>query len=208
MIIMKTVNLCLLGDSISYGAWDVSGGWVDRLRSYLHGITLASRFQSYYFAYHLGIPGDTTGDVLARLGYETEAREPHVIVLAVGINDARWRVPEQIPHVDEAVFRRNIETLITEGRRFTQSLVFVGLTSVDESKTMPFEPNCYFENERIRRYDTIIRELTAAAGVLYLSAYDALSPAEDLEDGLHPNARGHEKLFLLVRDFLLQYNLI
>ncbi|MBI2053535.1 MAG: hypothetical protein HYT41_02195 [Candidatus Sungbacteria bacterium] len=110
--------------------------------------------------------------------------------------------------MDEAVFRRNIEALIAEGRRFTRSLVFVGLTSVDESKTMPFEPNCYFENERIRRYDTIIRELTADAGVLYLPAYDALSPAEDMEDGLHPNARGHEKLFLLVRDFLTAHDLL
>lgn len=25
---------------------------------------------------------------------------------------------------------------------------------------------------------------------------------EDLEDGLHPNAAGHEKLFAVIRDFL------
>lgn len=205
---MKTVNLCVFGDSISYGAWDASGGWVDRLRSHLHGVTIGSHFQSYYFAYHLGIPGNTTGDVLARIACEAKAREPHVILFAVGINDARWRVPGQTPHVDEAVFRRNIEALITEGRRFTRSLVFVGLTRVDESKTMPFEANCYFENERILRYDAIARELTAAAGVPYIPAYDALSPAKDLEDGLHPNARGHEKLFLLVRDFLAANSLL
>lgn len=164
---MKTVNLCIFGDSIAYGSWDASGGWVDRLRSYLHGVTLASRFQSYYFAYHLGIPGNTTGDVLARLPHEAKMREPHVIIFAVGINDARWRVPGQIPHVDEDTFRRNIVKLIAEGRRFTQMIVFVGLTAVDETKTMPFDPACYFENERIRRYDAILREIVTTAEIIY-----------------------------------------
>lgn len=77
---MRTVHLCVFDDSISYGGWDASGGWVDRLRSYLHGVTLDSRFQ----AYHLGIPGNTTGDVLTRIVQEAKAREPHVIIFAVG----------------------------------------------------------------------------------------------------------------------------
>ena len=27
---------------------------------------------------------------------------------------------------------------------------------------------------------------------------------EDFDDGLHPNAQGHEKIFFQVRDFLMQ----
>ena len=204
-VMTTTINICVFGDSIAYGAWDGRGGWVDRLRAHLHSVTLRSHFQSYYFLYPLGIPGNTAADVLARLSHEAAAREPHIIIFAVGINDARWQEPGRIPHVTEAAFRKNIAELIAAARRFTSRIIFIGLTPVDESKTMPFEPDCAFENARIRSFDAILRELTADADVLFLDVSAALSPSADLEDGLHPNSAGHEKLFALVRDFLTEH---
>lgn len=206
--VMKTINICVFGDSIAYGAWDDRGGWVDRLRAYLHGETLRSHFQSYYSLYHLGIPGNTTADVLARLPAEAAAREPHVIVFAVGINDSRWQDPNRVPHVEESLFRKNISELIRSARRFTPQIVFIGLTPVDESRTMPFDPECYFENERIKRYNSIIRQIATDENVLFLEVSGALAPASDLVDGLHPNRAGHEKLFLVIRDFLKKRALI
>lgn len=205
---MGTVNICVFGDSIAYGAWDDRGGWVDRLRAYLHAETLRSCFQSYYFLYHLGIPGNTTADVLLRLPSEAKGREPHVIIFAIGINDSRWRKPDHVPHVEESLFRKNISELIRTARRFAPHIVFIGLTPVDESKTMPFDPGCYFENERIGRYNSMIREIAADENVFFLEVSGALAPASDLADGLHPNRAGHEKLFILIRDFLTNKHLI
>lgn len=205
---MKTTNICVFGDSIAYGAWDDHGGWVDRLRAFLHAKTLRSRFQSYYFLYHLGIPGNTAGDVLKRLAGEAKAREPHIVIFAIGINDARWREPGRVPHVAEEIFRKNVGLLISEARSFTHAIVFIGLTPVDETRTMPFDPGCYFENERIQHYDAILRKTAEDADVLYLAVHDVLSPKTDFEDGLHPNRAGHEKLFVLIRDFLTRENII
>ena len=199
---MSTLNVCVLGDSIAYGAWDERGGWVDRLRAFLHERAIRSGFAEYYFLYHLAIPGNTMTDVLRRLSAEAGAREPHLIIFAVGINDARWRDGARTPYVDEPEFRRNVSGLIAEARRYTDKVVFVGLTPVDEDKTMPYEPGIYFENEDIRRYDAILRELARASGAEYIKMYDAISPADDLKDGLHPNARGHEKMFTAIWKFL------
>jgi len=205
---MKTLNLCIFGDSIAYGAWDDRGGWVDRLRTYLHRQTLKSHFQAYYFVYNLGIPGNTAADMLARLAGEAAAREPHVIIFAVGINDSRWQEPDRIPDVTEEAFRESIAKLIADARRFAPRIVFIGLTPVDETKTMPFESGAYFENERIRRYDEIMRRIAENEGALFLDVAAALSPATDLEDGLHPNRAGHEKLFVRIRDFLKDRGII
>lgn len=205
---ITTTNICVFGDSITYGAWDEAGGWVDRLRSYLHGLTLASHFQSYYFLYNLGIPGDTTADVIKRFSAECEAREPHVIIFAVGINDSRWQEPGHAPHVTEAAFRENIAKLIVAARRITPAVVFIGLTPVDERRTMPFEPDCAFENKRILHYNDIVRQITKDEKVLFLDVHSAISIDTDLKDGLHPNRNGHEKLFILIRDFLTRERLI
>ena len=205
---MSTLNICVFGDSIAYGAWDERGGWVDRLRSFLHERAIRSGFAEYYFLYNLAIPGNTTADVLRRLSAEAGAREPHLVIFAVGINDARWRDPAKTPNVDEAEFRRNISGLIAEARRYTDKVVFVGLTPVDEGKTMPYEPGVYFENENIRRYDVILSEMAHAVGAEYIKMYDAISPADDLKDGLHPNARGHEKMFAAIRRFLSDRRMI
>lgn len=205
---MRTTNICIFGDSVAYGAWDASGGWVDRLRSFLHGQTLASNFTDYYFVYHLGVPGNTTHDVLARFIPEVDAREPHVTICAVGMNDSRYRDADRTPHVAEDIFRVNVSALIAEAKERAPKTFFIGLTPVDETKTMPYEEGIYFENQNVVRYNALLREITKEAGVEFIEVYNALDTEEDLADGLHPNAQGHEKLFNLIRDHLVEKGII
>lgn len=205
---MRTTNICISGDSIAYGAWDVSGGWVDRLRGFLHGRTLASSFTDYYFVYHLGIPGNTIHDVLARFVPEIAAREPHVIICAVGMNDSRYRDGGRTPHVAEDVFRANMRALIAEAKTRASKVFFVGLTPVDETKTMPFEEGVYFENKNILRYNAILKEMVTEAGLEFIEVYNKLDAKADTADGLHPNAQGHEKLFNAIRECLVRKGVI
>ncbi|MDP3771822.1 MAG: SGNH/GDSL hydrolase family protein [bacterium] len=205
---MNTTNICIFGDSIAYGAWDASGGWVDRLRSFLHDRTLASRFQDYFFVYHLGIPGNTTRDILHRLTTEAMAREPHVIMFAVGINDARYRDPAGTPHVPYAVFIENMKKILTEAKRLARNIVVVGLTPVDDARTMPFEDDIFFAQKNIERYDAGLQKCAALAGVHYVPVWSVIDAKKDLEDGLHPNAVGHEKLFAVVQDFLSGHGIV
>ena len=46
-----------------------------------------------------------------------------------------------------------------------------------------------------------IKEICAKNNLLFIEMQDLLKD-EDLEDGLHPNSKGHEKMFLRVKDFL------
>lgn len=204
----RTTNICIFGDSIAYGAWDASGGWVDRLRSFLHGRTLASRFQDYFFVYHLGIPGNTTRDVLRRLTTEATARESHVIMFAVGMNDARYQDRAGTPLVPYAVFMQNMKKILAEAKRLAKTVVVIGLTPVDEEWTMPFEEDFFFEQKNVERYDAGLQKCAALAGAHYVPVWAALDVKKDLEDGVHPNAAGHEKLSAVVQDFLSGHGIV
>ena len=129
---MATKNICIWGDSIAYGAWDEEGGWADRLRRFLHARTLASRFEEYYWVYNLGVPGETTDDLLKRFAPEHAAREPHIALFAVGINDSSHREKGGTPRVPIERFRENISELLNQAKKGAEAVVCIGLTTIDE----------------------------------------------------------------------------
>ena len=59
----------------------------------------------------------------------------------------------------------------------------------------------YYVNAEIKKYNEVMKEVCQENNVLYLDIFGLLKN-EDLADGLHPNAIGHEKIFLKIRDFL------
>ncbi|MBI4225422.1 MAG: hypothetical protein HY617_03765 [Candidatus Sungbacteria bacterium] len=211
---MPTKNICIFGDSIAYGEWTHHLGWADQLQNTLQQKTLESKFTLYYFLYNLSIPGNTTEDVLKRFQIEAEAREPHIIIFAVGTNDSSCREKQNMPLVPSEVegrvspdrFRENVRMLIDKAKHRTHMIVWIGLTGVDEARTTPFETT-YFSNERIGTYDAIIKEICAEYHVPHLDLLAMLQP-QDLEDGLHPNKQGHDKLFHAVLDFLVEKQVI
>ena len=202
---MSTKNICIFGDSIAYGEWTHHLGWADQLQNTLQQKTLESKFSLYYFLYNLSISGNTTEDVLKRFQVETDAREPHIIIFAVGTNDSSRKDPN-VSRVSPEKFRENIRALIDAAKHRTRTVIWIGLTSVDEKRTTPFETT-YFSNDRISAYDTVIREICAEYDVPHLNLLSILQP-EDLEDGLHPNRQGHDKLFHSIRDFLTEKQVI
>ena len=199
---MTTKNICIFGDSIAYGAWSREGGWADRLQLALQRRTLDSGFQEYYFLYNASIPGDTSEDVARRFAVEQEARDPDVIVFAVGINDASSRGGRDGARVALGQFEKNMKALVEEAMtgRSREYVVVIGLTRVDEEHTTPFE-NTYFFNERIASYDTALHRICRESGARYVDVSRILA-SEDLADGLHPNDNGHEKMFRHILRFL------
>jgi lysophospholipase L1-like esterase len=66
---------------------------------------------------------------------------------------------------------------------------------------IPYAPDQYYSNERIALYDKEIEILCEGKKMPYFGL-SAVMTAEDLEDGIHPNAKGHEKICTVVRAFL------
>ena len=190
---MQEVSIMVFGDSITYGAVDSEfGGWTNRLRMHLE-----NNKGDYFTLFNLGIPGETTEKLLSRFETECMARydedENTIIVFAIGINDTQnidgnYRVLLKC-------FERNIKDLIVKAKKFTNKILFIGLTKIDESKLTPVPwslSKSYFDR-KIIEFDKLLENTCIDENIFYLKMYDVLS-LNELVDGLHPNSIGHEKL--------------
>ncbi len=196
----------IFGDSIAYGAcdWERSG-WADRLKMFISKNYGAE-------TYNLGVSGNKTTDLLKRFKNEIGARvkeESVLIIFAIGINDSQFIHSENSLGVLPSDFRENIITLIKEAQKITSEIIFLGLTPVDETKTAPIPWNSdkSYLNKHIKEYDEIIKKLCAEEKVSFIELFEAwraINYKDLLEDGLHPNSRGHQNIFEKVRNFLLE----
>jgi len=69
------------------------------------------------------------------------------------------------------------------------------------------DTNNLLKRFEIEKYNSIIRETSAENKLPFINLLD-ITKNKDLADGLHPNSKGHEKIFLKVKDFLLSSKLI
>ena len=201
-------KIFIFGDSIAYGAWDPEGGWVERLRRWLFGITRGD-YNLGTFLYNLSIVGDTTADLLKRFTPEIEARQPEpedLIVFAAGINDAQF--VHGRPIATPADVCANVRALIQRARACVPLICWVGLTPVDESRTtpIPWMPERAYQNATIAMFDVAIKQTAAAEAIPYIDLFTAWTAdrayPQLLLDGIHPNAAGHAQICDRVKAFL------
>lgn len=209
-------RIIVFGDTITAGALDYEeGGWVNRLRKFLDMKVFVDRKFSYR-VYNLGISGDTTEDILYRLEFEAKNRikeiEDNIIIFQIGINDSLFILDKEKLITPHKNFIENIEKLIKISRKITEKIVFIGLTPVNESKVnpLPWRREVSYKNEYIRRYDDAIREICKKNDVGFIDVFGGLKSDYDklLEDGVHPNAEGHQKIFEDIKDFLIEKKMI
>ena len=208
-------QILIFGDSITYGAWDKEGGWVQRLRKFLDEKTLID-FDFYCLVYNLGISGDSSEDLLERFEFETGQRlkedEETIIIFAIGINDSQFISGEGGHRTPINKFKDNVQKLIKLAQKFSSKIIFVGLTPVDEAKITPisWDINKPYKNNYIEKYNEIIKKVCKENKIPFIDVFKKLRPINYqilLEDGLHPNSEGHEKIFEIIKDFLIN-NLI
>ena len=73
--------ICIFGDSISWGAWDLeAGGWVNRLKLYFD-----NQPDPQIRVYNLGISGDRVGDVLKRFHPKPNGSEARRMILGLSV---------------------------------------------------------------------------------------------------------------------------
>ncbi|TMI15454.1 hypothetical protein E6H33_06330 [Candidatus Bathyarchaeota archaeon] len=188
----------VFGDSIVMGLWDERGGWPERL---WHG---RSRI-----VYNLGVDGETSEDVKSRFYQEAKTRGANknsVIVFAVGINDSSQM--DGAHRVGSAKYVRNIEELIDLAREhFTQKILWVGLTPIDQSKSVPFilEKAISFFSADQHEYDSALETTCRSKGVDYVSLRDVKIRDHLSEDGVHPLSSGHAMIAERVLQALTEF---
>lgn len=207
----------VFGDSITYGAWDKECGWVQRLREVLDKKTMSSHGKFYYIVYNMGISGDTTEDLLKRFEFETKQRkkdtEENVILFAIGINDSQFIHSKKAFKVPSYNFKINVEKLIKMAKKYSSKIAFIGLTPVEEVKTTPilWDKNKSYTNKHIQRYNEIVKNSCKQNKVPFIEIFDDWIKTDYkklLYDGLHPNSKGHQRIFEAVRNYLTKNKII
>ncbi|OGG41155.1 hypothetical protein A2118_03735 [Candidatus Kaiserbacteria bacterium GWA2_50_9] len=188
------MEIGIWGDSITYGAGDSEAlGWVGRLRKSLET-------NDDVGVYNFGICGDTTDGLLKRFSVEADAIKPSVIVFAIGINDSKYPAGETENKISIEKYKQNMNALLKLARNYTDKIFIVGATKADEALIR--ESGTRFVNEMIQSYNDFLKEFSESEGLIYVDVFGALDINTDLDDGLHPNAQGYEKLFKEIRKFV------
>lgn len=208
------VMVLVFGDSIAYGAYDRMGGWAQRLRMALDRRTREDE-NFYATVYNLSTDGATADTLTMRFQNEMQARysqsEKTVVIFAVGINDAQYVHSQDSLRCPPDIFTENIKNLLSVAKGFTQgeSIVFIGLTPVDQRRVdpIPWTVDYSYRNKDIEQYSNMIRDVCLQNHIHFVNLYAVLSDPKArwnmrLEDGVHPNTRGHILIFQIVEDYL------
>lgn len=208
--------LLIFGDSITWGAWDPAGGWVQRLRCYLEKNKNGQGHPSHH-VYNLGINGNTSDEVLRRFEFEVQQRlveeEDVLLIFAIGVNDSQLLIKESTVKMTIEQFNHNLEKILNQARRYTKSIIFVGLLPVVERKVTPVPRNTSisYKNNRIRFFNESLQTFCKSHAIYYIDLWDnwiKKDYSSMLEDGIHPNERGHQDISNSVKNFIFTNKLL
>lgn len=211
------MTILVFGASITQGFWDTNGGWVERLRKHFNELQVQDlNGRNEPTVFNMGISGNNTANVLARIESETTARtwshELPVVVIAIGVNDscrAKDGQPAKVSMRPET-YRSNLEQIIQKAKPISSGLIFVGLSACDESKTTPVcWGDFYYKNSLLKEYEEIMCQVAVKNNIPFIPVFDKFMKAltKDptiLPDGLHPNNTGHKVIFQIVKPQLLK----
>ncbi|MGD9544304.1 MAG: SGNH/GDSL hydrolase family protein [Methylocystis sp.] len=200
---MPPRRIVIFGSSTIYGTADKDcGGFVNRLRLWRESIDARNR------VYNLGIWGEQTPNLIQRLPLEAAARRPHLIMAYPGFNDSRRDGRRDAPNaVSLGQFRVMMEELISSAKAISETVVMTGIP-FDESRTTPLSgTDSYYLLHDAEAYSNELVSVARAQGARILDFFSILQN-EDMspllaDDGLHGNAKCHERLFHMTREFMM-----
>lgn len=210
-------HILVFGTSTTYGAWDLEGGWVARLRKFLDQKIIDSDYKDFYLVYNLGVSGDKSEDILKRFEVETEVRkgrngEEVIILFHLGINDCIYNESLGGLEVSSEQFRENYNRLIKLAKKYSQKIIIIGSMPVDSRvDPMPWSPGRGYKNEYVEQYNRIMKEVADENNTPFVEVYQRFinkNYSNLLADGVHMTEDGHKKFFEIVRDYLIENSII
>lgn len=195
------MNILIFGDSIVWGVGDDKGGWAERLKN----------SETQNTIYPLGIPGDSSQDLLERFESEAQARldyeDENLILIAIGTNDSYHFVKDQNCNVSLEKYAGNLARLAQKAKEYNSKIAFLGLTPLNDAllNPVPWKPDKFYKLEFVEEYNQELKNFCNQNNLPFIDVMDKFMQKDwrnMLSDGLHPNPEGHQLLFEIVKEFL------
>lgn len=203
------------GHSITQGFWDSEGGWVQRLRNFLDQKSLEKPDEYYFEVYNLGVSGNDSNQVLDRFEPEIEARisedNDTIVFFQLGANDIQYFNEEYRLRTSKKEFEQNILDLISEARKYADEIIFVGDPVITIEGPIPWATEKELSDSRLKSYTDTVRRKCEKEGIAFVDVRSEQTKEKwtnKLEDGCHPNKKGHKLIFERVRDKMRKEKLI
>lgn len=207
---MKAESIVAIGASNVFGRVDPKhGGFVGRLKTWHERGT----GHSGNAVFNLGIPGQTSSDILRRvIKGEIGERNPDLTIVSIVLNDARKQGSDTDPtETSLSKYEDNVRDIIKEARKQTsgERVIWCAANPIDDSRTQPLSgTTAFFHSADVIAREGVARRVceTMEVPVPYFDTYE-LFPDEErdqllAEDGLHMNAKGHQKVFEALRGYI------
>lgn len=187
---MRTI--CIFGDSIADGQAAASGeSWAHHFKKFVEerdtGATIVN----------VSKPGATSRGLLLRIEGLCAEHKPGEIIFSIGLNDTAYSFADHRPIVSREEFEENMEKILLLAATCAQKITVLGILRVDErGSTFSDKKNTVYQyqNSSIKTYNDILKSVAEKNNAHFIDLYDTLSD-EELENGYHPNTKGHYKLF-------------
>ena len=169
----KPLKLVALGDSLTAG-YDLPSG-----QAFPDVLARALKAKGWDVeVVNAGVSGDTAADGLARFEWSVPA-DANAIIVELGAND-------MLRGADPAATEATLSRILAKARDAHMAILLAGMLAA---------PN--YGEDYERRFDAIYPELAAKFGValypFFLEGVAGVRPLQ-LEDGLHPNRAGVERI--------------
>lgn len=200
------VKILVFGDSIAWGAFDnEKGGWVERLKTHF----LQNYEEQGVGIYNFAVSSNDTRGVLKFLGSDIEKinqieKEDLILLFSIGSNDPRYIDEPNNVFITEKEFDENLQKIIELAQKYSNNIIFTGLMKVDDKLTQPWNENEFWENKSIESYNKIISQKCAENKINFIPLFNIINES-DLSDGLHPNTKGHEKIYNHIKEKLQKF---
>jgi acyl-CoA thioesterase I len=204
-------QIFVIGDSIVFGKKDSLGGWVDRLKIKLNQVAATDNNFSAN-VYNLGIPGDTSKNLLNRFSNEILIRNEFypdrkaILFIAFGANDAAFNKESNEFKVEPSEYRINILNCIKLAKKDSILPILLNITPV--LPAVADKPDKYGNSrssDHIQKYNLILDEISKLEGIELINLHEKFKTDTIkliCNDGLHPNSNGHELICTEVEKFL------
>ena len=186
VVIKDGQKVAFLGDSITAQGWDVSGGYVKLVTAGLQTIGVK------IIPIPAGVSGNTSADMLGRLGRDVLSKKPDWLTLSCGVNDV-WH---GINGVALEPYKKNITAIVDQAQAAGIKVMILTSTVIGE--------NDNDNNTKLIAYNDFLRKLAnernlplADENAAFQAALKSTPKRGDrpgvlTNDGVHPNPDGHQ----------------